>query len=54
MDFARLQDASEREHLRQLPTTFHLEPSDVDRLKAAASKILADSPEFKKIVGDMQ
>jgi NTE family protein len=54
VDFARLQDASEREHLRQLPTTFHLEPSDVDRLKAAASKILADSPEFKKIVGDMQ
>jgi NTE family protein len=53
VDFARLQDASEREHLRQLPTTFHLEPSDVDRLKAAAQKILADSAEFKKLVEEM-
>ncbi len=54
VDFARLQDASEREHLRHLPTTFHLEPSDVDRLKGAAQRILADSAEFKKLVGDMQ
>ena len=54
VDFDRLQDESEREHLKQLPTTFHLESSDVDRLKAAAQKVLADSLEFKTFVDDMQ
>jgi NTE family protein len=54
VDFDRLQDESEREHLKQLPTTFHLESSDVDRLKAAAQKVLADSIEFKTFVDDMQ
>ena len=54
VDFARLQDESEREHLKQLPTTFHLEPSEVDRLKRAAQKVLAGSAEFKKLIHDMQ
>ena len=54
VDFDRLQDESERDHLKQLPTTFHLEPDDVNRLKAAAQKILANSVEFKKLVGDLQ
>jgi NTE family protein len=54
VDFARLQDESERHHLKHLPTSFHLEPGDVDRLKAAAQKILADSVEFKTLVDDMR
>ena len=54
VDFDMLRDESERNHLKHLPTSFHLEPSDVDRLKAAAKKILADSVEFKKLVDDMQ
>jgi NTE family protein len=54
VDFDRLQDESERDHLKQLPTTFHLEPDDVDRLKAAAQKILANSVEFNKLIADMK
>ena len=54
VSFDRLQDETERNHLKHLPTSFYLEPGDVDRLKAAAKKILADSVEFKKLVGDSQ
>jgi NTE family protein len=54
VDFDELQDESERNHLKNLPTSFHLESSDVDRLKAAAQKILADSVEFKKLIDEMQ
>jgi len=54
VNFDRLQDETERNHLKHLPTSFYLEPGDVDRLKAAAKKILADSAEFKKLFGDLQ
>jgi NTE family protein len=54
LDFDILQDESERNHLKHLPTSFHLEPSDVDRLKAAAKMILMNSVEFKNLVDDMQ
>ena len=54
VNFDRLQDKTERNHLKHLPTSFYLEPDDVDRLKAAAKKILADSAEFRKLVDDLQ
>ena len=54
MNFDQLQDETERNHLKHLPTSFYLESGDVDRLKAAAKKILADSAEFNKLVGDLQ
>jgi len=47
-------DEAERKHLESLPTTFHLEPADVDRLKAAAKKTLKASPVFQKLVSDLQ
>jgi NTE family protein len=54
VNFDRLQDESERNHLKQLPTSFHLEPDDVDRLKAAAHKILVNSFEFNNLISDMK
>lgn len=54
VDFNKLQDESESDHLKQLPTSFHLEPTDVDRLKAAARQILQRSVEFQNLVSDMQ
>jgi len=54
MNFDRLQDESERMHLKQLPTSFYLQATDVDRLKSAARKILTDSVEFNNFVDDMQ
>lgn len=54
MNFDQLEDETERNHLKHLPTSFNLEPDDVDRLKAAAKKILADSVEFNELIDDLQ
>jgi hypothetical protein len=54
VNFDKLQVDSKRELLKQLPISFHLESSNVDRLKAAARKILTDSVEFKKLVDELQ
>jgi hypothetical protein len=52
--FDKLQDESEHEHLKQLPTSFHIESTDVHSLKAAARKILTDFAEFQSLISDMQ
>ena len=49
-----MKDAAERKHLENLPTTFYLEPDDVDRLKTAAKKTLRASPVFQKLLSDLQ
>ena len=54
MNFDQLEDETERNHLKHLPTSFNLEPDDVDRLKAAAKKNLADSVEFNELIDDLQ
>ena len=54
VNFDRHQDEAERNHLKHLPTSFYLEPDDVDRLKAAAQKILADSAEFNELIDNLQ
>lgn len=48
------EDESERQHLLSLPTSFYLEPKDVDRLKAAARELLSTSAEFQRLVSDLQ
>ena len=47
-------DESERQHLMSLPTSFYLEPEDVDRLKAAARGLLSNAAEFQRLVSDLQ
>jgi NTE family protein len=47
-------DESERQHLLSLPTSFYLDPKDVDRLKAAARELLSASAEFQRLVSDLQ
>ena len=51
--FESLADPSERAWLSALPTSFQLPPGDVDRLKAAASKILAESGDFQRLIRDL-
>ncbi len=53
VSFETLTDA-ERKHLEELPTSFRLEPADVDRLKAAAKQTLKDAPVFQKLLSDLQ
>jgi NTE family protein len=53
VSFTALADAKEREYLNQQPTTFVLPPEAVDRLRAAAGKIIQSSPEFARLLKDL-
>jgi len=52
VSFPRLKDPAEREYLNQLPTSFVLPDAAVDRLRAAAAKILLESPELRRLERD--
>ena len=54
VDFDALKDKTEKEHLKDLPTTFNLESQDVDRLRKAARLILQESDEFQDLIGSVQ
>lgn len=53
VSFSELDDAEERQYLNQLPTSFRLDDADVDKLRAAAGKILLKSPDFQRLLKDM-
>ncbi|HMO44673.1 MAG TPA: patatin-like phospholipase family protein [Rubrivivax sp.] len=53
VSFSALKDPAEREYLNQQPTSFVLTGEAVDRLRAAAGKIIADSPEFQRLLEDI-
>jgi len=52
--FDALEDEAERLHLKRLPTSFRLEPGDVDRLREAAHHMLQNSEEFKRFLQDIE
>ena len=53
VSFPALADNAERDYLNQLPTSFVLPPEAVDRLRAAAAKIILESPDFRRLLGDL-
>ena len=53
MSFPALKDKAELAFLNRQPTTFVLTDEAVDRLRAAAGTIIADSPEFKRLLKDV-
>jgi hypothetical protein len=53
VSFSELDDAEERQYLNQLPTSFRLDDADVDKLRAAAGKIILKSPDFQRLLKDM-
>jgi NTE family protein len=53
VSFPALKDKAELDYLNQLPTTFVLSDEAVDRLRAAAGKIIMDSPEFQRLLKDL-
>ena len=53
VSFAEVDDASERDYLNSLPTSFVLPPEAVDRLRAAARQIIMASPEFRRLLTDI-
>ena len=53
VSFPALKDKAELDYLNQLPTSFVLSAEAVDRLRAAAGKIIEDSPEFQRLLKEL-
>jgi NTE family protein len=53
VSFPALNDKAEFDYLNRLPTSFVLPPEAVDRLRAAAGKIIMASPEFQRLLKDV-
>ena len=51
--FDALQDPAERTYFKRLPTSFSLPPEDVDKLRAAAHRILIHSRDFQRLSKDL-
>ncbi|MDB6115532.1 MAG: hypothetical protein JWQ62_2477, partial [Lacunisphaera sp.] len=52
--FEAVRDKDDRSFFLSLLTTFNLPNATVDRLTAAAGEILRDSPEYKRLLGDLK
>jgi NTE family protein len=52
VSFQALKDKSERDFLNQLPTSLVLPAEAVDRLRAAAARIILDSPDLREALKD--
>jgi NTE family protein len=52
--FDALDEDAERSVLKRLPTSFALKPEEVDHLKDAAHRIVKESREFQRLLGDLQ
>jgi NTE family protein len=52
--FDALDDEAERSFFKRLPTSFVLKPEEVDQLRDAARRILANSKEFQRLIGDLR
>jgi NTE family protein len=53
VSFQQLKDKEDVKYLNKLPTSFHLPGEAVDRLRAAAGKIILESPEFQRLRNDI-
>lgn len=53
VSFAQLTDKADLAYLNELPTSFSLSDEAVDRLRAAAGKIIVASPDFQRLLKDV-
>jgi len=51
--FNSLPDKSKQEYFHSIPTSFSLSADQVDRLRDAATHLLHASPEFQRLIRDM-
>ena len=49
-----VQDVDEQEYLMRIPTTLYLTDQQIERLQIAASRLIRDSPEFQRLMRDLQ
>ena len=52
--FDALRDETERLYYKRLPTSFKLDPEQVDELRDVAHRILDESEEFQRLLGDLR
>jgi NTE family protein len=52
--FDALRDEEERMYFKRLPTSFKLDPEQVDKLRDVAHRILDESEEFKRLLRDLR
>ena len=52
--FNKVRDEDSRRHFKRLPTSFKLDPVEVDRLRAVAGKLLEESPEYQRLLKDLR
>jgi NTE family protein len=52
--FDALKDEAERTYFKQLPTSFKLAPEEVDKLRAVAGRLLGESEEFQRLLGELK
>jgi len=52
--FNALRDEAERNYFGKLRTSFELASEEVDRIRDAAHRILVESEEFKRLLGDLR
>jgi NTE family protein len=54
VDFDQLRGSADGSFFDSLPTNLHLSSSTVDRVVVAGGNLLKDSPEFQRLLGDLQ
>jgi NTE family protein len=52
--FDALKDEAERDYFGKLPTSFSLTSEQVDKIRDTAHRILVESEEFKRLLGDLR
>ena len=53
LNFEDIQDPERLEYFNQIPTSFHLEDEQVDRLIEVGGELLRNNPEFRRLLSDL-
>jgi len=54
VSFDVIEDREQRSYFKRLPTSFTLKDDEVDRLREAGRRILLESPDFQRLVRQLQ
>ena len=54
LNFMDIQDPERLEYFNRIPTSFHLEDEQVDRLIEAGGELLRNNPEFQRLLSDLE
>ena len=54
LNFEDIQDPKRLEYFNRIPTSFHLEDEQVDRLIEVGGELLRNNPEFRRLLSDLQ